>query len=122
MAMPNQRLPRCVWFGVLLTTMAATVIVLTPIRQPSGDLDVRRTEFQTLVGGLGFGATVDLAHCAFSFDPRLQSSCDRLEGPLAGGYFLCPNHVGRAIGYPALDPTDFHISAAAGEGDHATMR
>ena len=121
--MPNQRLRRYVGTGIALTTLSAVALVLAPIGRPGKDADARRVEFQTLVAGLGFGATVDLAHCAFSFDPRLQSSCAKLEGPLPGGYFLCPNHTGRAAGYPALDSIYHHSnSSAVDEGEHATTR
>jgi hypothetical protein len=114
--------------------MAAAVVVTMQNRLPADGATARRDEFQTLVAGLGFGSSVDLAQCVFSFDPRLQPNCSHIDGPIPGGFFLCPRHMGRATGYPHLlpaqrMPASFSPvqsiparSIDADESDHATIR
>jgi len=86
---------------------------------PQADIAARRDEFQSLVGGLGFGSTVDLSQCAFSFDPRLRATCSHIEGPIPGGFFLCSKHVGCVTGYPHLLPAQ---NTEADANDHETSR
>jgi hypothetical protein len=73
----------------------------------------RAEEFQRLVGGLGFGPAVDLARCAFSFDPRLCSGCPQDLGPIPGGVYFCPQHACSILFYPRLEAT----RALSGETD-----
>jgi len=46
--------------------------------------------FQQLVGGLGFGPTVELSTCGVQFDPRLETTCNAHTGPIPAGSLLCP--------------------------------
>ncbi len=71
----------------------------------------RAEEFQRLVGGLGGGPAVDLSRCAFSFDPRLCSSCPDDWGPIPGGVYFCPQHACSILFYPRLAP----VRAVGGE-------
>ena len=119
--MPPQR-PQLLIMGCLVVVTSSAIFAVAAQNWQSADTDAvaaRRDEFQSLVGGLGFGPSVDLADCAFSFDPRLQPNCGHLEGPIPGGFFMCPKHVGRVTGYP-------HLLADQGldpdESEHATLR
>ena len=51
-------------------------------------------DFQGLVGGLGFGAALDLEGCPFAFDPRLDGGCAAAVGPVPGGACFCGRHGG----------------------------
>jgi hypothetical protein len=63
-------------------------------------------EFQQLVGGLGFGPTVDVSQCPFGFDPRLEADCRANHGPIPGGVHFCPLHAGSVWSYPPLEPPE----------------
>lgn len=115
---PNQRAPRLILCCLAVSTLAAG-FVLVKEWLPRPDVAARRDEFQSLVGGLGFGSTVDLSQCAFSFDPRLRATCSHVEGPIPGGFFLCSKHVGCVTGYPHLLPAR-NMEAEA--NDHAASR
>ncbi len=69
-----------------------------PRRQPHAE------EFHRLVGGVGFGPTVDVSGCAFGFDPRLEGTCGRDTGPIPGGSCFCPRHAGSVFYIPPLAP------------------
>ena len=43
-----------------------------------------------LVGGLGFGPSVELSTCPVQFDPRLETTCNAQTGPIPAGGLLCP--------------------------------
>lgn len=104
-------------FCIAVSATSAGIAVVSGSLLPE-DAVTRRDEFQTLVGGLGFGSAVDLSQCSFSFDPRLGRACSHLDGPIPGGFFLCPQHVGCAAGYPHLLPTS-HVEAEV-SGDAAS--
>lgn len=59
-------------------------------RQPSSVRATDAADFQQLVGGLGFGPTVELSTCAVQFDPRLETTCNAHTGPIPVGGLLCP--------------------------------
>lgn len=116
--MTNQRLRLLVSCCLAVSTVSASgALVQEWLSQD--DVAARRDEFQSLVGGLGFGSTVDLSECCFSFDPRLRGICSHVEGPIPGGFFLCSKHVGCVTGYPHLLPAR---TTEADANDHAASR
>jgi hypothetical protein len=116
--MPKQRSRLLVACCLAVSTLSAGGAVVQQ-SIPQDDVAARRDEFQSLVGGLGFGSSVDLSECPFSFDPRLRTACSHMEGPIPGGFFLCSKHVGCATGYPPLLPTR---NTQADSSDHAASR
>jgi hypothetical protein len=74
-------------FGLALA--AGAVLLGESVREPR-HRQVR--EFQSLVGGLGFGPALDLGRCEFSFDPRLCGHCSGDVGIVPGGMTFCPHH------------------------------
>ena len=56
--------------------------------------------FQRLTHGMGFGPSLDLTDCTFSFDPRLDDSCAHDCGAIPGGACFCPQHAGSILYYP----------------------
>jgi len=59
-------------------------------RQPVSARAADAAGFQKLVGGLGFGSSVELSTCAVQFDPRLGVTCNAHTGPIPAGSLLCP--------------------------------
>jgi hypothetical protein len=88
---------------VLVLLVGTTVLVLVFDPGSSPRQKAASVAFQKQVGGLGFGASLDLAGCAFGFDPRLDSSCSESSGPVAGGACFCPRHLG-LVSYPPRGP------------------
>jgi hypothetical protein len=88
--------------GVVLVLLIGTGVILLVENQTSGDRDQQATAFQHLVGGLGFGPALNLADCAFTFDPRCDGRCAYDVGPLPGGACFCPHHAGAVLFYPQL--------------------
>src|SRR4051794_18411272 len=78
---------------------AAVLVADLPARQ---EREARAREFQSLVGGLGFGPAADLSRCAFSFDPRLCPGCPQERGPIPGGGYFCPYHGCSILSSPPL--------------------
>jgi len=106
--------------AVLFTAVTISAIVV--IVQQSVTLDrtlTRQQEFQSLVQGLGYGASLDLAQCEFGFDPRLRSCCSQREGPIPGGFFLCSRHDGGVAPVLRLPPAG---TSDADVDDHAAPR
>lgn len=117
--MMTRQTPRRLVAGCLIvSTLSAVVIVVFDSLPRRGD-DAAGDEFQSLVGGLGLGSSVDLSDCSFSFDPRLEPACSQVVGPIPAGFFLCPRHVGGATGYRSLPPSPIPRSEP---DDHATAR
>ena len=52
------------------------------------------SDFQVLVGGLGFGPTTELDACPFDYDPRLDCPCATDFGPLPAGTQVDPQGAG----------------------------
>jgi hypothetical protein len=84
---------------LLLAGTAATVLVGEEWARHRQD---RAEGFQHLVGGLGFGPTLDLSDGAFGFDPRLEGAHAEDCGPVPGGACFCPRHAGSVFCYPPL--------------------
>jgi hypothetical protein len=116
--MGNQRAERWLLVCVTISTCAVGGLLTFDSFVRADDL-VRCQEFQLLVQGLGFGSTVVNDQCPFAFDPRLQSACAHIEGPIPGGFFLCPMHVGTTTSYPYLPSTP--MISTDGD-DHAATR
>lgn len=95
--------PRLLLAVVLALAAAAAAILVADPGPRTGD-DQRAGEFHRLVGGLGFGPATHLAHCPFSFDPRLCPECPYDRGPLPGGRRLCPEHGTSILYYLPLPP------------------
>ena len=73
---------------VILVIAAGAAVGLSRQSDVAGVSDAAR--FQQLVGGLGFGASVEMSTCAVQFDPRLEATCDAHTGPVPVGGLLCP--------------------------------
>lgn len=85
-------------------------VVLATEAQRGAKRERRAREFQTLLRGLGMGASVDLNGCAFAFDPRLERQCSRDLGPLPSGSAFCARHALSVFGYSPLQRrSDAHI-------------
>jgi hypothetical protein len=101
--------------GLLILGLAATAGVLLAVADRSRrDRESAAEEFQQLVGGLGFGPTVDVTHCPFGFDPRLDTGCQEDHGPVPGGFSFCPLHANAVFVYPPPDQVE---SPQEGNGD-----
>jgi hypothetical protein len=87
---------------VVLVGIAVAILVFDGGNPRAG----RAEGFQRAVGGLGFGAALEVSPCAFGFDPRLQRSCDQNTGPIPGGSCFCPRHAGSLVEYPSLPDHD----------------
>src|SRR5437899_1181774 len=87
----------------LFLLAGACSAVLVEESQARPDQLAHAEAFQHLVGGLGFGPAVDLAGCAFGFDPRLDGSCAEERGLVPGGGYFCPRHAASVFYYPPLD-------------------
>ena len=73
---------------VILVIAAGAAVGLSRQSVVAGASDAAR--FQQLVGGLGFGSSVEMSTCAVQFDPRLEAACDAHTGPVPVGGLLCP--------------------------------
>jgi hypothetical protein len=100
--MPETRGPFLL-FSLIGTLSLAAAVVLGVEHEFQRRQSERAEAFQRLVGGLGFGPAVDLSRCAFSFDPRLCSSCPEDGGPIPGGAYFCPQHACSILYYPRLE-------------------
>lgn len=114
----TQRNHRRLFVGLVLSTVCAVGAVLFD-GPPRDDIAERRHQFQQLLGGLGFGATVSLSECCFCFDPRLRPVCSQMEGPLPAATVVCRQHMGRVTEYPHLFRTD---APDRNENSHAAVR
>jgi hypothetical protein len=65
--------------------------------------EARARDFQSLVGGLGFGPALELSRCAASFDPRLCPGCPQEYGPVPAGAVFCPYHGFSILHYAPAD-------------------
>jgi hypothetical protein len=103
----------------LLTLILTLALAAASVFVIDGQLQRRQADraevFQGLVGGLGFGPAVDLSRCAFSFDPRLCSSCPQDGGPIPGGAYFCPQHACSILFYPRLEGKDADSRETAGD-------
>jgi len=78
--------------------LMASLVVMASIVVSMLVVDQRRierhraaaTDFQKLVGGLGFGPDTNWETCAHRFDPRVTGDCIYSSGPLPGGAAFCP--------------------------------
>ena len=83
--------PNALLAAVVMLAVAAGVVLALGAR-PSAREAGRAEEFQSLVGGLGFGPALDLSRCESGYDPRLCPSCSQDVGHLPGGMIFCPHH------------------------------
>jgi hypothetical protein len=81
--------PTCLLWLIAILVVAAGTAVVIPFRSSTSQA-VHKARFQQLVGGLGFGPTVELSTCAVQFDPRLETTCNSAVGPIPAGSLLCP--------------------------------
>lgn len=105
----------CALPGCLLAISLCAVTILAGGFLPETSRDHRRQEFQSLVLGLGFGASVDLSECVYSFDPRMAEGCSQMEGPIPGAFFLCSRHIAG----PARSSRSRSPDTARETSDHA---
>jgi hypothetical protein len=92
-------------FGIALLLVASGVALFSEC-WPDARQRERAESFQRLVGGLGFGPTLDLSGCAFGFDPRLDGSCAEERGPIPGGSYFCTRHASSIFFFPAMKPRE----------------
>jgi hypothetical protein len=107
-------------FVTLLCLTGAAGAVLVAEAGSGARREQKAEAFQRLVGGVGFGAAVDLSECAFGFDPRIDGSCAYDRGPVPGGACFCPRHAGSLLSYPPLwrgQPVPHLWATPSGFGD-----
>jgi hypothetical protein len=92
---------------MLLTLMCSLLfgaaVVLAVDRASWESREARAREFQSLVGGLGFGSALELSRCATSFDPRVCPGCPQDGGPVPAGAAFCPYHAFSILHYAPAD-------------------
>jgi hypothetical protein len=93
-------------FTLLVGLAIAAGTLLALDARPSAREEERAREFHRLVGGLGFGPTIDAGRCEFGFDPRLCPACSDDCGPIPGGLFFCPHHASSLLDYSPLPEND----------------
>lgn len=91
---------------VVLVVTAGGFIVNDAATMP--ERRARAAEFQRLAAGLGFGPSVDLFGCEFSFDPRVCSHCEGRRETIAGDAYLCRHHAASVFSYPAPIASRIH--------------
>jgi hypothetical protein len=99
---------------LLLVLTGVAIGVLVTDARAQRRRAARSEQFQHLVGGLGFGPTLDLSGCAFGFDPRLDDSCSEDCGPIPGGAYFCPRHAESVFSYP---PREHGVPLMTKDGD-----
>ena len=91
--------------NVILGVVVLFAAALGVLVFPATGVVPERTEFQQLIGGLGFGSEADLSRCAFGFDPRIDRQCSRQESPVPCGMSFCPVHGVAVFTYSKLANT-----------------
>ena len=76
--------------AVIAILVIAAGVAVAHYRQPVPPRAADAAGFQQLVGGLGFGPSVELSTCPVQFDPRLETTCNARTGPIPAGGLLCP--------------------------------
>ncbi|MFP6769162.1 MAG: hypothetical protein VB859_13400 [Planctomycetaceae bacterium] len=76
--------------AVIAVLVIAAGVAVAHYRQPVPTRAADAAGFQQLVGGLGFGPSVELSTCPVQFDPRLETTCNAQTGPIPAGGLLCP--------------------------------
>ena len=92
MRTPGERGPAILLAATVALALAAGAVLATAA--PSSERSADAEAFQTLVRGLGLGASVDLSRCAPGFDPRVERACSFRFEPVPCGSFFCPAHAG----------------------------
>lgn len=59
--------------------------------------------WQRATGGIGLGPATAADWSFFTYDPRLESSCEAELGPIPGGPCYVPHHGASLADLPALD-------------------
>lgn len=95
----HSRGPSILLAGLATLTVAAGVLLVRDARQAREPAEGAE-QFQQLVGGLGLGPSVDLAHCGLCFDPRVCPDCAQNQGPVPCGGAFCPYHRFSVFAYP----------------------
>jgi len=101
--------PRSAVLAILLLLLgSAAVAIMIAERRPDIQRRTHAVEFQRLVGGLGFGATLDLSGAALSFDPRLGESSGQPGYPFPSGAYFGSDPALSLFYYPApgVDTSD----------------
>ena|SRR5690349_4714945 len=80
-------------FVALLLLSGMAGVILTAENRAAQRRQAHDEAFQRLVGGLGFGPSLDLSDCDFSFDPRLDDSHAAEGGPIPGGACFRPRQA-----------------------------
>jgi hypothetical protein len=90
--MRGERGPALLLAATVALALAAGAVLATAAPPPQRVADAEA--FQSLVGGLGLGAAVDLSRCAPEFDPRVERACSLRFDPIPCGSSFCPAHAG----------------------------
>jgi hypothetical protein len=91
--MSGERGLRFLVAATVVLPLAALVLLLVSSPHPERTADAQA--FESLVGGLGLGTSLDLSRCAAAFDPRDGNACADRHDPLPLGSYFCPEHTGR---------------------------
>lgn len=90
-------------FVALLLLAATAGVILTAEERAAQRRQAHDEAFQRLVGGLGFGPSLDLSDGDFSFDPRLDDSHAAESGPIPGGACFRPRQAASLSFYSSLE-------------------
>lgn len=88
--MSGMRTRRLMLLITMATAMAGGITAEEYFRRPRER--GMATEFQRLLGGLGFGGELDLARCGPAFDPRIVARCREDCGLVLCGRGCCGVH------------------------------
>jgi hypothetical protein len=77
-----------------LGLVALAAVLLVSATGAGSESVARGREFQRMTGGLGLGASLDLAGCGYGFDPRLFPACARRHDLLPCADAFCARHGG----------------------------
>jgi hypothetical protein len=100
-----------------LASLAAVLVACDALPRSAAD---GATEFQRIVGGLGFGSSAQLIPCSYDFSPRLEDGCDADTWPIPGGRYFCPRH---GLSLLAYRPPEKHAAGTDMQANrHAAIR
>ena len=91
--------PRLILLALIIMTLLSATVLLCDATAAQHHERMSK-EFQTLVGGLGYGPALGLSQRAYRFDPRLCGDSMDTDGPLP-----------RSVAFGARDPFSIFPSA-----------
>jgi len=85
--------------GPAMVIVIAAIACLIESNVPHRQRERLARDFQSLLGGLGFGPALDLSESTYGFDPRLNEVCVHDGTPTPGAGCMPPGHVGFVFSY-----------------------